>query len=492
MDLRIPLEQHEPPPHLDLKVRSVRAWLDRLPLARSLDVGAELLDRLQLLNRSKVAAGDRQGLMEAFHPVVDTLLDEYEATIASAPTPMAATVVESLRLHRALAAELSIGYRILITEASGKMFAFGMRRQLPEFIRLALTASARVLRASWLGYHAEPEHAWLDLHRLFAVASRTGSAEASTGGAPSPRETYLDCLLVSLADPYRLSPAEHRRLPDVLKRHRDAAKLLAEYPDAMTPSHFFVAPERDARPMPLGVADQRTSVVNIVDATTLVARLNAHHRAVLNGEVPSSMTPYEVEAQASLLEYLITAWGGHEGRLEARESDGSSAITHVGVDEIATALGPHPVPASPDWEIANRSLGGLQLRHRGSRTPRRLAVGEAVSVHSVDGTFTPVGIVRWMRRSREGIWSCGVQILGPSATAASLLSTTPTGEPTQAPGLLLERDSLLAPPTLLALRGTHAEAREFAICQRDTTLRVRAGPLLEQNRLIEVFETDES
>ena len=57
---------------------------------------------------------------------------------------------------------------------------------------------------------------------------------------------------------------------------------------------------------------------------------------------------------------------------------------------------------------------------------------------------------------------------------------------------MLERESLLAPPTLLTSRGTHAEAREFAVCQRNTTLRVRAGPLLEQNRLIEVFETDDS
>lgn len=492
MDLRIPLEQHDPPPNLDLRVRSVKAWLERLPLARSLDVGAEVLNRLEVVNRSKVAPGDRQGLMEAFQPVIDTLLEDYEATVVSAPTPTAPTVSETLRLHRALSAELSMAYRILINEAATKMLAFGLRRQLAGFVREAITAAARVLRSSWLGYHAEPENAWLDLHRMFAIAARTGSADTPGPNGATPRETYLDCLLVALADPYHMSPADHRRLPDLLKRHRTAAKLLSQYPDDITLCHFFVAPERDARPMPLGIADQRASVINILDTTTLVGRLRAHHRAIVDGEVLSSIASYEREAQASLLDYLATAWGGNEGRLEARGDDGTTAVAHVGVEEIVTALGPHPAATSAEWEIANQSLGGLQLRHRGTRMPRRLAVGEAISVHTGERSFTPIGLIRWLRRSRDGIWSCGVQILGPSATAASLLSTTPTGEPTQAPGLLLERDSLLAPPTLLALRGTYAEAREFAVCQRDTTLRVRAGPLLEQNGLIEVFEADDS
>ena len=62
------------------------------------------------------------------------------------------------------------------------------------------------------------------------------------------------------------------------------------------------------------------------------------------------------------------------------------------------------------------------------------------------------------------------------------------GEPTQSAALLLERESALAPPTLLAPRGTHADSREYALCHPGETLRVRAGPLLEQNRVMELFE----
>jgi hypothetical protein len=226
----------------------------------------------------------------------------------------------------------------------------------------------------------------------------------------------------------------------------------------------------------------------LLDTSALVTRLRGHHRALLAGQVPPGMSPHDLDQQASLLERLIVAWGEHTGRFDERDAAPLTAAVRVGLEEIRASLGATPPVATPGWEVVNQSASGLRLAFSGRDLPRLVTVGEVLAVRLGPDGGKPVGIVRWIKRAAAGPWECGLQLLAPSGSPVSLLSVNAKGEQTQSGALLLERESALAPPTLLAPRGTHADSREYALCHPGETLRVRAGPLLEQNRSVELFE----
>lgn len=486
--LRIPAEQHEPPPNLELRLRNVQSWLESLPMARTVAAGEEVLLNLGLMNRSKVPSATRLSLLDAYRPVIEVLLDELEAglTLGSFPHPEAAD--EALRVHRSLATELGHGYKILITELAGRLLSFGLRRQLPALAYRALAAEARQLRAAWLHYTSPPEGTWQEMHRLYTISEQTEVATTPVEGGQSVQDVYVESLLASLADPYHLPAKEFDLIPGLLQRHRGAAAVLAQVPASPGPTHFLVELDRDQRPMHLSLRGSGAGQSRVLDTTALVTRLRAHHRALMAGQLPPGMSPHALDQQASLLEKLIVLWGESPGRLDDRERTGLSAAVRVGIDEIRASLGSTPPIAAPGWRVADRSLSGLQLEFSGRSLPHKVGVGEALAVRLGADAGKPVGVVRWIRRAGAGTWRCGLQLLAPSASPVSLLSANARGEPTQSLALLLERESALAPPTLLAPRGTHADSRQFALCYPGETQRVRAGRLLEQSQTVEIFE----
>lgn len=486
--LRIPSQQREPPPNLELRLRNVQSWLESLPMARTLAASEEVLLNLGLMNRSKVPSATRLPLLEAYRPVIEVLLDELEAdlTLGSFPHPKSAD--DALRVHRALTTELGHGYKILITELAGRLLSFGLRRQLPSLAFRALAAEARQLRAAWLDYAAPPDGTWQEMHRLYAISEQTEVAATPVEGGQAIQDIYVESLLASLADPYHLPANEFALIPALLQRHRGAAAVLAQVPATPGPMHFLVNLDRDERPMHLSLGEIGTGQSRVLDTTALVSRLRAHHRALMAGQLPPGLSPHAVDQQISLLEKLIVLWGESPGRLDAREPAALSAAVRVGIDEIRSSLNATAPIAAPGWRVADRSLSGLQLEFSGSALPRKVGVGEALAVRLGPERSKPVGVVRWIKRAGTGSWRCGLQLLAPSASPVSLLSANAKGEPTQSLALLLERESALAPPTLLAPRGTHADSREFALCHPGETQRVRAGTLLEQSHTVEIFE----
>ena len=150
MPLVLPSAADRAPPPKDLEIRpkQVRAWLESMPLAQAQEAGRRILAHLTALNRARVDTEDRLQILEGYRPTARTMMEEMEAIYGKATLPLAPRPREALELARALAGELVLGYKIVLGEKSGKLIAFGAKKQQPLLLlRIMQYQVARLLAA---------------------------------------------------------------------------------------------------------------------------------------------------------------------------------------------------------------------------------------------------------------------------------------------------------------------------------------------------------
>src|SRR6478609_4073034 len=97
---------------LDIRTRSVRAWLDTLPPTRPVDAANALLERVHRANRTAVSADDRLEFLRTIRPFAEMVKDELAQMCADATIPLSERAQQALAAARSLAVELSIACRV--------------------------------------------------------------------------------------------------------------------------------------------------------------------------------------------------------------------------------------------------------------------------------------------------------------------------------------------------------------------------------------------
>src|SRR5207248_127382 len=205
---RVPAERNAPPRELEIRPKQVKAWIESLPLAQSVDAARKMSTHLAALNRAKIAPEDRVQILDIYRPYAGTVLEELEAIFGKSSMPLGPRGREALTHARTLASHLAAGYRITLTEKSGKLLAFGTKKQVPVLALRAMEYLGAELRASYKAYSPVPVGLWQDLHRLYLYADAEGAAAepADPETKATVVDAYIEPLLLSLVDPYRLPP----------------------------------------------------------------------------------------------------------------------------------------------------------------------------------------------------------------------------------------------------------------------------------------------
>src|SRR5438132_2965705 len=154
--LRAPAERTPPPRDLEIRPKQVKAWIESLPLGQSLEAAKKLVAHMTALNRAKMDIDNRVELLGVYRPVATTLLEDLDAIYAKSALPVGPRPREALGLARWLASELAAGYKIAILEKTGKLIAFGAKKQLPALVLRAMEYLAAMLRASYKAYSPVP------------------------------------------------------------------------------------------------------------------------------------------------------------------------------------------------------------------------------------------------------------------------------------------------------------------------------------------------
>lgn len=511
-------ERSAPPKDVEVRPKAVKAWLDSLPLAQSLDSARRMGSHLAAVNRARLDPEARTQILEAYRDIAATALEELDAVYSKSTLPLSPRAREALMAARDLAVELAMGYKTLLVERTGKLLGFGSKKGLAPLVLRAIEYELVILLASYKSYTPVPPGVWRDLHELYLHAEREGVARETVDAEskPSVFDCYAEALLAALADPYRLVQGELERVLAQARSWRGIVTIAQARPATRPGAHFLIPCDTDRPPKPLLSASDDTGGPNwrLLDANPIVEKLRAKKQAAETGNVSATTRNALGPDGLALLAKLITLWGDPPKRAHRRNPGESTVAICVGLKAVghfvsfeprmdaeaqAEALkrgitmplvalptddAAQPIPVF-EWDVVNQSHGGLKVR-RLAPTPQPLAVGEVVGVKIGDRSRWTVGVARWITVFDEGGMEFGIQFLGTLARPVWVQPTI-TSTPQAKPGLMLaygdsgELDAILSQP------GLYAELREIEVNDDGEMSVVRATSLLEKTARFELF-----
>ena len=519
--LTVPAARGAPPKDLEVRPKQVKAWADSLPLAQSADAARQLRDHLAGLNASRLDADDRIQILQNHRPITSVLLEELEAIYAKSAIPLPTRARDALFLARDLASQLATGYTIAASDTSQKLITFGAKKQVPLLLLRALEYLCAVQRASYKSYTPAPEGVWRAAHEIYLYSEAQGfvAEPADPETKASILETYGEALLLSLTDPYRLSPGELDRVLAQLRSVK-APVVLGQSKLASRPTaHFLVPCDSDKAPKPALSASDDKGGKNwrLLDANPVVEKLRARKGAFDKGQVSAALKQSMGTDAAVLLPKLITLWGDPPKRASRRDPMETSVAICIGLRAVThyvslePKIDPHAeadkirqgitIPlisiiqdenskAFPvnEWEVVNQSAGGLKVR-RTAPALQQVSVGEIIGVKLVGRARWTIGMVRWITVLEEGGLEFGVQFIASAARPASIRPTISSSEIDPKPALLLnEALPWRGGESLLVSANTFADLREFEVEDAERLFCVRATNLFEKTSRYEVFD----
>ncbi len=513
---RVPAERSAPPRELEVRPKQVKAWIESLPLAQSVEASRKMSAHLAAVNRAKIPADDRVQILDTYRPFAATVLEELEAMFGKSAMPMGSRGREALTCARKLASDLAAGYRIALAEKSGKMIAFGAKKQLPALALRAMEYLGAELRASYKAYSPVPQGLWQDMHTLFVYAEGEGiAAEAADAETKATvNDAYCEALLLSLTDPYRLPPGEADKIVAQIRGVRSLAALGRTRPSTRPGGHFIVPCDTDRAPKPLLSANDDKGGPNfrLLDTNAIVDKLRTRKQAIETGNVSATMSKSMSPDALALMGRLAKLWGDPPKRAHRRDPMDTTLAICVGLKSISHFVAHEPridakaeaaalkagitIPlvAVPDdetskqfpvheWEVVNLSTGGAKCRHTGSFQP--VAIGDVLGLKFMGKGRWTIGVVRWITQLDDGGMEFGAQFLAFSARPVWVLPKD-SASPQMKQGLVFEggdgeEAALLTAPSL------YEDMRTFSIDEAGDRFEVRASSLIEKTPRFDLF-----
>ncbi|MBC8023390.1 MAG: hypothetical protein H7Y14_09745 [Burkholderiales bacterium] len=519
---RVPAERSAPPRELEVRPKQAKAWIESLPLGQSVETARKMSAHLSGLNRAKIPPEDRVQILDTYRPFAGTVLEELEAVFGKSSMPLGPRGREALTAARTLASHLSAGYRIALTEKTGKLIAFGAKKQLPALALRAMEYLGTELRASYKAYSPVPQGLWQDMHKLYVYADGEGVA-AEAGDAETKatvHDVYCEALLLSLTDPYRLPPGEADKIVAQIRGVRSLATLGRKRPATKPGGHFIVPCDTDRGPKPALSANDDNGGPNwrLLDTNPIVDKLRTRKQAIETGNVSATMSKSVSPDALALMGRLATLWGDPPKRAHRRDPMDTTVAICVGLKSISHFVAHEPridtkaeaaaiksgitIPlmAVPDdetskqfpvfeWQVVNLSAGGAKM-HRTGAALQPVGIGDVVGLKFMDKGRWAIGVARWITQLDDGGMEFGVQFLAFSARPV-WLNPTNAGNPQMKQGLVFEggdgeEAALLTPPNL------YEDLRIFALDDAGDRWEVRASNLIEKTTRFDLFHVSAS
>ncbi len=505
-----------PDPVEDLTVekrpKHLKEWLDDLPLANLTDACRTLDIEISALNRQKVAMETRLKLLELYRSVTLKLLPAEEQHVA-AHLPQPEKNRQMAEQTRHLLMELANGYKIILLDYQNARITLGKGKIAVTAAQRAMSALSHILMICYQTYAPAPSGIWFEIHQIFRFAIEQDIANeiiADEEFESSVSLVYKQTLLLSLSDPYHLSPGEVACIQNYLAMFGGLAHLQA-FAQTGNPIGLFLAQthsDKPPKPLPqdLDEVDNRSDI--LLNTLELAHALHHHIERLNSGESPKNMHLPDAARETgyrNLLKRLLKNWSAAPKRVFNRTQNISSTQVCIGLPSLYHFLGgrePGEIadlsfvqPAkeqrftSSKWLITNESAGGLALRGTFETLPQ-IRPGDVIGLKADGANEWHVGAVRWVKSDKAGHLEIGAQLVAPKADPARIKpSIAGPAETFQAALLLPEIPLLKQPETLIAPRGTFGPQRELLLeLDGKTTQAVRAVKLVEQTAGYERFE----
>jgi len=506
IDLALPKRTAAVPAGLELRPRLVKRAIAALDLNVPFESGRALHRQLLGTNRSECDVDARLEILDACRAAVTPILAELEAIYSAARLPLPPGPRSALGLARDLVTELAIGYRIVVVDSAGKLLA-NKKYLGTQLLRIMQFTVAR-LAAAYKSYTPVPTGTWAELHEIYLMAEKLGVArdllDPEAGG--STADLYIDAMLLSLTDPYRLAHGDCDRVLKLLRAHRGHPPLTQTRPNTRPGGHFIVPCNTDKPPKPsIGKMDDTGGPDwRLLDANAVAEKLFKLLKAGAQGQAPLK------KADAELIAKLTRLWSDPPKRTSRRDPGQNTVAISIGIDGVGHFLSleskidlaqedrnlrkgitmpvaPHPVDDQSEpipvfeWDIVNESAGGLRVR-RMERTEQPIAVGEVAGIKMHGKPHWAIGVVRWVTVFDDGGgMEFGLQFLAPMGRKVIVSAWgAPSGT-----GILLQKDD---GPAVLTSPNAFSGQREIELDDAGDQQLVKPAEVVELTQRFEIFK----
>lgn len=471
-------------------VKSIRNWLNHLPLANPAATSRQLLDALMVMNRMRIDAQQRLDALELLRGPVLQVIGSIERQILLETFPLPPAKLQQARTAQDFEREIGLGYVQALHDfcapagkvpfLKGKSVAIAAVRALQHY--------GNLLAKAYTLYHTPPTGVWLRLHDVFVAAAALRlddktSPDPSLGGAElSPRLAYAHALLLALSNPYRYT---QREMGDVFALTRALAPYCQIGQGRGAVAGFAVQTDQDQG---VGYVPEEREVAAegllSFDPQPVQRMVEGHVQILPPGADLLSFRLKggpPVQARRAVVERLMRSWGGSAERGHARLPAGHQLDTVVGLHALhhvlagnedfdgflrrvrGQAISLSERDTAAPWasqsselkpviqraRVLDQSLGGYRLVWDKADLARA-KVGELVGLtpataadEDEDDRDWMVGVIRWIRIDDADSVDAGIELLARRAQPVGIASFEANGQVRAAMRgvLLLDQDN---------------------------------------------------
>lgn len=473
------LPERSPPARDAFQVdpKSLKRWIDALPLANASVAARMLFQAVRELNRMAIDPIVRLTALESLRLPIGQLADAIDRQIVGSSFPLPPQKAQLALAAREFQREMAVGYRFAVVElcgAEGKV-PFLRGRAVGLAIERAISHLNAELCKGYFVYGAPAEGVWRTMNALYGYAMAVKLEDKMLddpllGGADCcPRWSYAHALLLAASNPYRLTQKEIHEAFQIAR--------------AWAPSTQLRAGSGGARAYAVPLEDDRGPGYLPEERTAGQGSLLSFETSLLEGELTRQLdlagalggnlsfrikSGAAITVGADLVRRLMAAWQFHPDRAHSRLPAGHAMDTLVGLHAVhfhlaggidfetfvrracGTAIHATERERLASWasspnetgkpdvaraRVLDQGLGGYRLLWEPTEQVRA-RVGELIAISlppdpddAAEDRDWMIGMIRWLRIQSGGGVDAGIELLARRARPAVLRALDGAGLP---------------------------------------------------------------
>ncbi len=435
--LNLPSLDAKPANPPETRTAQVKEWLAETTRRDSVEAAQLIGDALAATNRVAMSDSRRLELAEIYWATAVALWPQLERHYSHRVThPLTGRSLDAAKAALTLAHELSTAYKHLLAREAGKRILLGGQRLMVALVHRCLQCATRILASSYLAYAPVPPRTWQDLHLVYAFArERKIHQTPATGGDPdtTPERTYVQALLLALANPYGFRLGELNQVLRYLHEHGHWAKLTDVPPvHRMAKAVAIVPVGNDFPPFSANKGGTGDGAKLYLLTFDLAFQLQEQLRALdAGGPVPEFIQDEAARTQyLQMLKRLLRQWAIPPARQFNRLPSRARVVMCAGISgtwqysrgtHAGVTVPPAGLPAMSKCQVINHTPAGYALR-QADTNPTALRIGELIALRVEGRGGVQVAMVRWFRNTLKGSgleFGCEIVTDSPEAGAAA-------------------------------------------------------------------------
>ncbi|MDI6747181.1 MAG: hypothetical protein QMD17_08555 [Rhodocyclaceae bacterium] len=533
MKIDLPPTSADNPP-IFTSLEACRAWQQALPLTNPIQVQAQLLRQLHVLNRYSLPVETRLAMLETLREAVHFVQEEGEKKFSGKPLPLAPPDQAAFDALQSLWQAFITGYLRCIESCQAGNGS--PKAETPMICQRALAALAEnqldIVRAG----HQPGEDHWRMVLQLYACAEAQGVAtmpvddNLHAGQPMTPASTFAEMMLLAAAGLHELLPRQQLWVMRWARRWSGKIKILSAPPELRTPALPLCVDLEGSIPAsfkPLAGPGARW-----LETTELRKSLKKRLTLLAKGDpadTPARLGLGEDCQQpicGEVLRRIYPRWvkGGIMRRYERHPMKGICRFV-AGIDVIHYYLSGHRPFKPPgsisaddlrrqrdelatfgriaarfeeeysrnhgyqleswevveDWGLLDQSSGGLLLMRPLAQSGGRLGIGQMVAVQPAGTSGLLLGMVRWAQISGDNL-AAGVQLIPGEPVPAAVRATgvMATQEKHKPAFVLPPLEALKLPASLILLSGSFKPERIVEVWTEQGSREVKLKSIIDR------------